>query len=480
MLLTLLACAPADVSWTRPGGVEVSAPSVTLTADRDDDDGDGADDWTQDAPPEGEDDWQALEWTGEATLLVEGDGLRVWSDDALLLDGEGTVALGPGGTLWLQASEPGAQHTLRWVPEPLGPVTTVPVTVAPALLASHVATGDAMWVVSAVNPDRGLDNSELVADLAALMGDGLTVLDAEDYWYDLWVQDEIQWTWVDTERHVVLDSIRDRNLDDFPEERLLGPQVSVLTYGDGLPRNQDAFGNLEAFPPLDTGLVGPTYVGFAADKGPREGVLEFLDQQGQDRLTVDVSWLCVGHVDEVLTVVPDPDAPRGFVVWLADPGAMRDLLERADPALPLPRYAEDFGYDTVGDLLDDDGLWALDQLLVDDYLDPLAAELTAALSLSPEELVRVPVLYDEWTACSGKVSAVVPNLVNLAVVHPDGEPVVLVPDPWLRDGDDRGEDLLLDWLTDHVSTAWQPLEVWDTYHLNGGAVHCGTSVRRRL
>jgi protein-arginine deiminase len=74
---------------------------------------------------------------------------------------------------------------------------------------------------------------------------------------DRWLQDEIEIGYASRPSKtipVVLDSPRDRQLDDFPELMLLGPDFGYVTRGNDEERSSlDSFGNLDCTPPH----VGP-------------------------------------------------------------------------------------------------------------------------------------------------------------------------------------------------------------------------------
>ena len=67
-----------------------------------------------------------------------------------------------------------------------------------------------------------------------------------DYQYDVWIQDEIESSPFlippDSRIDVVIDSIRDRGLDDVPEDHLEVEDTFIATWGSGWATSQDAFG----------------------------------------------------------------------------------------------------------------------------------------------------------------------------------------------------------------------------------------------
>jgi protein-arginine deiminase len=114
-------------------------------------------------------------------------------------------------------------------------------------------------------------------------------------------------------------------------------------------------GNIECVPPFvhrDTNRVyahGRVYYGgpapdpqYPSSHPPMYGALRrFFDKQGvQDPFTIDSGWLRVGHVDEVVSILPMKDARLGFRVLIASPDLATRLLAGIPDATPVfGRYA---------------------------------------------------------------------------------------------------------------------------------------------
>ena len=62
--------------------------------------------------------------------------------------------------------------------------------------------------------------------------------------------------------------------------------------------------------------------------------LFFQKQSMQEPFTIDTGWLSVGHVDEVVSVLPMRDARLGFRVLIASPSLALELLEPIDDRTP--------------------------------------------------------------------------------------------------------------------------------------------------
>ena len=79
-----------------------------------------------------------------------------------------------------------------------------------------------------------------------VLGDIFTAIDGPTYSGDAWVQDEFQFGWTHApglRNDIVVDSIRDRPLDSYPEDELEQPDWVVMTWGDTSYVNSlDSFG----------------------------------------------------------------------------------------------------------------------------------------------------------------------------------------------------------------------------------------------
>ena len=126
--------------------------------------------------------------------------------------------------------------------------------------------------------------------------------------------------------------------------------VGGVAFYDGLfgvsgAQGQDMGGNIEVSPPIrqpsnsmPAGAAGPAVpaqppapfgkiVFGSPDQAHRETRAFLLAQRVQPVLPIDTSWLRVGHVDEIMTTVPD--GRGGFKLLVASAHAMTNLLERA-------------------------------------------------------------------------------------------------------------------------------------------------------
>ncbi|OAA73827.1 arginine deiminase type-3 [Cordyceps fumosorosea ARSEF 2679] len=97
-------------------------------------------------------------------------------------------------------------------------------------------------------------------------------------------------------------------------------------------KNLEAGGNIESIPPYEFNgkkfPAGRIIIGASDARTPQ--ALGFLKaQETQDPITVDTTWLMVGHIDEVLSFLPAKTA-RGWRVALLDPMMGYQALEKLE------------------------------------------------------------------------------------------------------------------------------------------------------
>lgn len=364
---------------------------------------------------------------------------------------------------------------------------------APLILNHHLQQAIAGGAVSFEYRGWG-DNLDMLDDMVDVIGDSFLTPDAGAYDYDVWVQDELEFGTSSVPGHsiqVTVDSIRmgRGGLDDYPEDFFFGPDQAVGTWGSGRATSQDSFGNLEISPPVTVdGVEYPFGRIYWGDSGrglaPADGLQDFLERQAvQAPFELDIGWLCVGHVDEFTTFLPDPTAPRGFRLYVADIDEGRAFLEGLDPDMSLPQYRYDHGFADVGEMLEDSSLWSYNEDLQLDSIDPNIEILTEELGLTPDEIVRVPALFERSRDCYGYALALIPATVNMAV-WTDANGVdadLFMPDPFFRSNtsDPSSDPFIATFaalLPPHLRAHW--VDDWDVYHMGWGEVHCGTNVRR--
>ncbi len=471
----------------------------------DDDDSDGQADWRQ-PPFDGDDDLTRftlpeayLQGLGEGdsvelTLSGEGEQIRFWRGDEVVLGaGEGGVQ----STLLLTAGEAAAlslevefgdflrSASLQVVLSAGAELReeTIELWSAPMLINHHLQNAEYVWAVKANS------NTSMTNTISEVVGDRFILINSPD----VWIQDELEWalaTAPGKRLNVAMDSIRDRALDAYVKG-LKAPDVQPMTWGDPADETtEDKFGNLEVTPPHSAGGVdypnGRIYYGGGSSCGPNPEIKAHLDRQRvQAPIEVDTCWLCVGHVDEYISFIPAPGTDKGFKLLIADVDAAYAVLDGLPPGTSLPRYSGTHGYGSVGEIVGDDALRALNADIQADRIDPVREQLMAELELDDDDVLRVPALFERIWGCSYKengVAALIPGMLNLVVVNFEGEPLrIFVSDPFLRsDEGAQGSDPLIAKFTELLPPEYEIYFVddWYTYHVAIGEVHCGTNVAR--
>jgi protein-arginine deiminase len=356
---------------------------------------------------------------------------------------------------------------------------------APLIMNHHLQPAEFIWAVS-VSSNASFINSyqtELGNHFASVLGSTVGG--------DVWIQDEIEFGTATaptaSRTNVIIDSIRDRGLNNFPDQ-IVQPNMFKQTWGiPGTESSADSFGNLEATPPITVGGVeypfGRIYYGKIPNFGINDVLSDFLESQSvQDPVQMNTAWLCVGHVDEFSSFVPDPSSAKGFKALLADVDAAYAFLEGLDPNMSLPRYENDHGFATVGEIVNDGALRALNEEMRDDYMNTIRQQFLTEFGLEESDIINVPTLFEEVSGCGGGVVALMPGMVNLIVANFEGEtPQLFVPDPFFRTNlQDQGGDPLLAAFADSMPEGLDTVFIdnWYTYHMALGEVHCGTNVLR--
>lgn len=306
---------------------------------------------------------------------------------------------------------------------------------------------------------------------------------------------------------------------------LRGPDVGVLWQGP--TRNwatRDSFGNLETVPPYshpgrDYRAGRLIYGVDSHGNGPTDRTTELLSSQGvQDPITVDTSWLLVGHVDEFLSFV-EADTDRGWKLVVADPSmgidALADLKRDGHGAVIADSYHYLKGLSpkakdkyrkllprkrTVAELLADRQLRE-DNRLAERRIDSVLRRLRTELGLTDDEIVRVPVLFhrvvmddsDQAKPRSaavkrvGRQSGTAPGGAQLVALYPDAVNGLSLPGRRMLVGRQYGPVVNgRDVFTDRVLAAYAEAGVRamfiddKTYHGGFGDVHCATNSLREM
>jgi len=266
----------------------------------------------------------------------------------------------------------------------------------------------------------------------------------------------------------------------WPWRTLRGPDAGVVAGG----RNNDewdANGDLEATPPGPGAPRGRLLVG-----SPRPSFRTLLDaQEAQPRLSIDTSWLAVGHVDELFAFVPS-DTARGWSLVVADPAGALKLLrtvprgervrtEVVGRSQLLDRESRPLPPQTVARLLAGPVVGQSERAAR--KVDAQLATVRRELGLTDADVVRVPVLFGTpfgekdliaWTG----------NIVN--GFAPGGRRYLAVaPHGPVRRGSDlfaaAAERALR---AKGIGVTW--VDTWTAPHSQLGELHCYTNALRAL
>ena len=434
------------------------------------------------------------------TLSLTGSGIRIYADDELVLgDGAASSYLPTEDTdLRVEFEDFLVQGTLTVEDATADQTFEVALTASPLFFNHHLQAAEETMAMAV--SEWGYRNTDFIDGYEDVLGDAFFTLSAMRYDYDVWVQDEFEFAYAtspDAHLDIVFDTHRNgqgtpgSGLDDFAEDEYLGPDWIIINWGSASGiTSQDYGGNFEVSPPVTVDGVTYPYgrVYYGGDNGyydPKDATEDAVEGFGvQAPFKPDVGWLCVGHIDEYTTTIPDPTAPKGFRFVMADTGSAWDILEGMDPSTELTRYAPG-GYsghniETVGELLDDSGIRYLNNEL-QDILDEQEELFRAELGLTDEDIIYIPSLFEEVDGCYGTVAALIPGMANLIVGQVDDVPTLFLADPFLRTNinDQSADPMIADVrarFPEEMDLVF--LDDWQVYHMGLGEVHCGSNVKR--
>ena len=362
-----------------------------------------------------------------------------------------------------------------------------PSMAAPLVVRSSLAPASTVFVREF--PGR---NDALVEQLAAICdaaGVELHVVPAgEPYAYNhIWLQDTVEFLErSDGSGTVALSANRNRALDEFARDRLPGVETlrvgdyrEVFAKGEGGDSWIDWYGNLEASPPTDAWPNGRVLYGVNPATGAQmhPDVVNFFKTHGlQEPLALDVGWLTIKHVDEMVSFLPAEDG--GFYVAVPNPLVAISLLKRLERDghgdAPLLTTFED-GV-TVSSLLSDEAFDVANEQLYRDRIEPMAAKLLKGIGVTKDRLIGLPVLFN-----AGGTPRT-PNVVNCLVLpgHGGAKGHVAMADP--NGPVIAGEDAFRAETRHRLAGVNAELHFVDDrqYHIWSGNVHCATNAIRPL
>ncbi|XP_048054928.1 protein-arginine deiminase type-2 isoform X1 [Megalobrama amblycephala] len=315
---------------------------------------------------------------------------------------------------------------------------------------------------------------------------------------DRWMQDEIEFGYIDSPHHrfpVVLDSPRDRGLQDFPYESLLGPDFGYVTRHvlNEEVSSLDSFGNLEVTPPVTVNgksyplgriIIGVAFPTATGGRNMTQVVQDFLwAQKVQEPIALYSDWLVVGHVDEFMTFVPAPDRKK-FRLLLASPDAgykvFKSLQSKGHGKMEMfPGMPEAI---SVNEILSDKKLQA-ENRYVQSCIDWNRDVLKKELGLDEEDIIDLPILFkvmeeeeeEEEKKSIPRAAAYYPDMVNMIVLGDQ----LGIPKPF--GPQIKGQCALeteMCSLLEPLGLKCTFIDDFASYHKLLGEVHCGSNVRR--
>ncbi|MGD1899811.1 MAG: protein-arginine deiminase family protein [Phormidesmis sp.] len=371
--------------------------------------------------------------------------------------------------------------------------------VAPWIMTPHTLPPAEVYACEMEN------NQQFLSDLKSALKEldiPLTVVPQEGHRGDRWIQDEIEFGYVQSPTHilpVVFDSPRDGGLDDYPELDLLGPDFGHFQVGDRSQNSLDSFGNLEVSPPVT--VKGRHYpFGRIVFGGRQKGDYSETSRQMMPKLRhflyaqkiqapfeLFTDWLLVGHVDEIISFIP-ADNDQGFQVLVASPLSARNLLQKLSLEghgnTPMfeglrrsninhpPGTVTTSAEITVDELLADTTFWENNHRY-QSYMDSNLHILSEELGIGSNYMTDIPVLFYPPLEDNDRAVAYFPNMINHLVLDNSS----LVPKP--RGPIINGKCAFEAAFEQVVPTRnVRFIEGWDAYHDQLGDVHCGTNTRR--
>jgi protein-arginine deiminase len=374
---------------------------------------------------------------------------------------------------------------------------TVVYRVAPWIMTPNTLPPERVFTCRIVNGENS--NEKFLEQLSKSLANinvPLTIVEPQDHLGDRWIQDEIEFGYVQGASHilpVVFDSPRDRGLDGFPEKELLGPDFGHFQVGGSTPNSLDSFGNLEVSPPVT--VKGRKYpFGRIVFGGKKFGDYSesnrqmmpqlrkfFYSQKVQSPFEIFTDWLTVGHVDEIICFVPAFN-DVGFEVLVASPQRTQAILERlrmkghGDVKMFSGMMRGEPGSSesaeiSINMLLENTTFWKENDVY-QDYMNSNISILKEQLNISDEHIIQVPVLFHPTGI--NRTAAYFPDMVNHLVIN--NTSIVPKPHGPVIDGECVFEKAFQEAVPEREVVF---IEDWYSYHEMLGEVHCGTNIQRK-
>ncbi len=239
----------------------------------------------------------------------------------------------------------------------------------------------------------------------------------------------------------------------------------------------DWYGNFEVSPPVvsEAGQrfpYGRILYGRQNDLSFHHDVLGFLEAQKVQwpPLEVDVSWLTIGHVDEVVNFVPCA-TDCGFKLLFPSVDSAKTILYEliSDGYADTVIFRNKAEKTTVKRLYDEVALSA-ETFKIATALHRQKRELMAELGIHEDDIIELPALFRDGLP-------VIPNPINSLVIGS----TIIVPDPLgpIVNSIDRFKQAIRSPLS-IAGMNVRFIDVWEPYHVRSGEIHCATNTIRSL
>lgn len=374
---------------------------------------------------------------------------------------------------------------------------------APVIFQDNTLDAKVLYVMKIDDPQ--LDTNEpFFRALDTLRPRGVALYPVDQYRYqaDRWLQDNMEFGYQvlpsETGPHLVSTILETKRptgrsgLEPFATGELLGRDTGYVFPG-GRATSHNYGGNIEVSPPVT--LPGSAFPwgrlvigggslgqldGTAREEHMTPRQRSFLDAQVQGpAVEVSTEWLAVGHIDEIMQMVPDLSgaSPRGFKVVIASPAQARRALERlrAEGDGRAVVFRGRSSQTTVREILDDETRMTFNAQ-AQARIDTVRSAMARGLGLTNADFVEVPVLYEPLNF-DGEIlgAAYNPGIQNLVTLND----TLFVPDPEgpKVDGVDVFQALTREAL-EPLGLTVHFVDVFESYHEKMGEAHCGTGVLR--
>lgn len=273
-----------------------------------------------------------------------------------------------------------------------------------------------------------------------------------------------------------------------------GPDVAgVVQYDMSSSPDMDSlnsFGNLETIPPYSFGGVdyplGRLFRGSIPSFHPDASFEKMMEAQAvQPPVTIDTSWLDIGHVDETISFVKSSTS-RGWTILANDPALAKKMLQDQVTAgngdtlmFAGKKWLDSSNAETPAEIAIKDVLADANIMAASDEaaanVDAQLSIIKAATGITDAEIIRIPFLHEP---VQGFSLAYQVGTVN-GLYYADG--AFAAPDPHgpIIGGKDIFKDQMETALSAiGITVVW--VEDWDLYHRLSGEIHCGTNSKRGL